>query len=159
MLRNEGYFIIAMIILIFFACAATGRNSVKSNIEGNLITPLNLDDINGVVWNLTKMLKENESIPLVKDSETTFTCNADGSVAGKATLNRYSGNLQLRDSGEMIWSKAFIMTRMAGPPELMKQESDFTQALMQTSRMYLQKSKLVMISQDRSTILEFEKTN
>ena len=65
-------------------------------------------------------------------------------------------NLKLQDDGEIIWSKTFIMTRMAGPPELMQQEADFTQALMQTSRIILNDSKLVLMSDDRSNLLEFE---
>jgi heat shock protein HslJ len=44
---------------------------------------------------------------------------------------------------------------MAGPPELMQQETDFTQALMQTSRIYLKASKLVLKSNNGSTVLEF----
>ncbi|CAB1057554.1 hypothetical protein D1BOALGB6SA_2307 [Olavius sp. associated proteobacterium Delta 1] len=105
------------------------------------------------------MTKDNETIALVKDSKTTFACDENGRVSGKATLNRYSGNLKLQDDGEIIWSKAFIMTRMAGPPELMQQETDFTRALMQTSRMYLKDSQLVLKDQDSSTILEFEPIN
>ena len=45
---------------------------------------------------------------------------------------------------------------MAGPPELMKQESVFMDALSKTSRMYLNDSKLELRSKNRSTILEFE---
>jgi heat shock protein HslJ len=76
-------------------------------------------------------------------------------VNGKATLNRYSGNLELLEDGKIIWSKAFIMTRMAGPPELMQQEADFTQVLMETTRMYLQDKGLLLMSEDRSNLLEF----
>jgi heat shock protein HslJ len=46
---------------------------------------------------------------------------------------------------------------MAGPPELMEQEAKFMQALLLTSRIYLKKEKLVLISTDQSTLLEFEK--
>ena len=106
-----------------------------------------------------QMTKDHEAIALVQDSKTTFTCDQDGKVSGKATINRYSGNLKLKDDGEIIWSKAFIMTRMAGPPELMEQEQNFTRSLMQTTRMYLKDSHLVLINQDSSTILEFEPVN
>jgi heat shock protein HslJ len=49
------------------------------------------------------------------------------------------------------------MTRMAGPPELMDQEAKFMQTLPLTSRLYLKKEILVVVSSDQSTVLEFEK--
>jgi heat shock protein HslJ len=142
----------ALGILLICACAGT-------RIDGKPVTPQNLNAIAGIEWQLKQMTKNNKTIALVKDSQTTFACDKDGGVAGKATINRYSGNLKLQHDGEIIWSKAFMMTRMAGPPELMQQEADFTQALMQTSRVFLKDLKLVLKSDDESTILEFESAN
>ena len=142
-------------LLFIFACAGPQSDSAGTKIDGKLITPQNLNDITGIEWDLTQMTKDNATIELVKDSKTTFACDENGKVTGKATLNRYSGNLKLQDDGEIVWNRAFIMTRMAGPPELMQQETDFTQALMQTSRIYLKASKLVLKSNNGSTVLEF----
>ena len=142
-------------LLLIIACAGPQSDSAGTKIDGQLITPQNLSDIAGLEWHLKQMTKDNINIALVKDSQTTFACDDNGRVTGKATLNRYSGNLKLQDDGEIIWSKAFIMTRMAGPPELMQQEADFTQALMQTSRIILNDSKLVLKSHNGSTILKF----
>ena len=99
---------------------------------------------------------DNETIPLIEDTKNTFACDENGKVAGVASLNRYFGNFRLKEDGEIIWSKAFGMTRMAGPPELMAQEAKFMQALPQTLRMYLKKEKLLLISTDNSTVLEFQ---
>jgi heat shock protein HslJ len=145
-------------ILFITACAGTQSDSAGTNFDGKLITPQNLSSIAGIEWNLAQMTKDSEAIALVKDSQTTFECDDTGRVTGKATLNRYSGNLKLQDDGKVIWSKAFIMTRMAGPPELMQQETDFIQALMQTSRIILNDSKLVLMSDDKSNLLKFEQT-
>ena len=150
------YAFMALSITLIFACAGAQEYDRRTNPDGELITPGNLNAIAGVEWNLINMTIDNKPVALVKDSETTFSCGQDGKVAGKATINRYSGSLKLQEDGEISWSKAFIMTRMAGPPELMEQESIFSQALMKTSRMYHQETKLVMISPDRSTVLEFE---
>jgi len=141
-----------------FACAGTQNNSAGTKTKGKLITPQYLNDITGIEWNLRQLTKDNVSIALVRDSKTTFACDENGRVTGKSTLNQYAGNLKLQDDGEIIWSKAFIMTRMAGPPELMQQETDFTQALMQTSRIFLKESKLVLMNEDQSNLLEFEQT-
>ena len=145
-------------LLFFLACSATQSSDSGSKSDGKLITAMNLKDITGIEWDLTQMTKNNETIALVKDSQTTFACDENGRVTGKATLNQYSGNLKLQDDGEIIWSKAFIMTRMAGPPELMQQETDFTQTLMTTTRMFLKESKLVLMSKDKSSLLVFEQT-
>ncbi len=150
------YVFMALSITLIFACAGAQENDRRTNPDGELITPGNLNAIAGVEWNLINMIIDNEPVALVKDSVTTFSCDQDGKVAGKATINRYSGSLKLQEDGEISWSKAFIMTRMAGPPELMEQESIFSQALMKTSRMYHQEPKLMMIGPDRSTVLEFE---
>ena len=123
---------------------------------GILVTPNLIDKITGIEWQLIKMTMDNKSIDLVENSKTTFACGDNGRVSGVATLNRYSGNLELLPDGEIVWNKAFIMTRMAGPPEVMQQEANFTQALMKTSRMYLYDSRLALRSQDSSTVLEFE---
>jgi heat shock protein HslJ len=143
-------------LLLILACSGTYYTNGGDEHDGRLITPQNLNDVSGVEWVLAQMTTDNETVALVKDSQTTFSCDENGNVAGKATINRYSGNLKLHNDGDIIWSKAFIMTRMAGPPELMQQEADFTRALMQTSRMTLKDSKLVLQSDDGSTILEFE---
>jgi len=142
-------------LLLIIACAGAQSDKAGTKIDGKLITSQNLGDIAGIEWNLAQMTKDSETIALVKDSQTTFECDDTGRVTGKATLNRYSGNLKLQDDGEIIWSKAFIMTRMAGPPELMQQETDFIQSLMQTSRIILNDAKLVLKSHDESTVLEF----
>ena len=142
--------------LLFFGCVSNQSKVSGAASDGILITPNLLDKITDIEWQLTKMTLNNKSIDLVENSKTTLTCDENGSVSGIATLNRYSGNLKLQPDGEIIWSKAFIMTRMAGPPALMQQEENFTQALMKTSRMYLNGSKLILCSQDRATVLEFE---
>jgi len=156
MIRQNFYLFFIVTPLVVLACAANQSVDGTAN-DGQLITPQNLNSIAGLEWNLTQMTKDKSTIALVKGSQTTFACTPDGGVTGKATLNRYSGNLTLQADGEIVWSKAFIMTRMAGPPELMRQEADFSQTLVKTSRMHLKDSILVLTSEDRSYRLEFER--
>ncbi len=141
--------------LLLAACAGARPESAAIGPAGRLVTPRSLGQIAGVQWHLTKMTLDHKPISLVQNSETTFACDKKGSVSGKATINRYSVNFKLLDDGEIIWNKAFIMTRMAGPPELMQQEALFTQALMKTSRMLLNDSELTLRSEDNSTVLVF----
>jgi heat shock protein HslJ len=156
MRRQFTYLLLLSGVLLIFGCAANQSSSSGSKDDGRLITPHNFKDITGIEWALTQMTNNNETIALAEGSQTTFACDEGGRVTGKATINRYSGSLKLQADGDIIWSKAFMMTRMAGPPELMQQETIFIQALMKTSRMFLNESKLVFRSHDGKTVMEFD---
>jgi heat shock protein HslJ len=143
-------------IPVMLACAGTQSGETETKTDAMQITPRQLKDIAGIEWHLKIMKIDNESIPLIEDTKNTFSCDENGKVAGVASINRYFGNFSLKEDGEIIWNKAFGMTRMAGPPELMEQEAKFMQALPQTSRVYLKKEMLVLISTDNSTVLEFQ---
>ena len=144
------------VVWLWQACTGVPSNSTGAMPGETLVTPGLFNKITGIEWQLTKMTLDNQSIDLVENSKTTLTCDNAGRVSGIATINRYAGNLKLQPDGEIVWSKALIMTRMAGPPALMQQEANFTQALMKTSRIYLNGSKLILCSRDRATVLEFE---
>jgi heat shock protein HslJ len=146
-------------LLSVLACAGTQSGGTGTKTDAMQITPQRLKDITGIEWRLKKMITDNKSIPLIENSKNTFSCDEDGKVAGVATINRYFGNFNLKENGEIVWNKAFGMTRMAGPPELMEQEAAFMQALPQTSRMYLKGPQLILASEDKSTLLEFQKTD
>ena len=144
-------------LIAMLACAGTQSGGTGTKTDAMQITPQRLKDITGIEWRLKKLITDNKSIPLIKDSKTTFSCDKEGKVAGVASINRYFGNFNLKENGDIVWNQAFGMTRMAGPPELMEQEAAFMHALPQTARMYLKASKLILISKDKSTTLEFAK--
>jgi heat shock protein HslJ len=144
-------------ITVLIACAGNQSQETEMRTGGVLVTPEGLKDIAGNEWYLKGLKINNESISLIKNTEITFSCDANGKVAGVATINRYFGSFSLKKDGEMVWNKAFGMTRRAGPPELMEQETRFMQALPQTSRLYIKKDILIATSAAHSTVLEFEK--
>lgn len=158
-IKMKRYKVIVGIVglVSLLACAGNQTGDPATGADAVLITPGHLKDIVGVEWYLKRMKVNNETISLITDTNITFSCDANGKVAGLASLNRYFGNFNLKEDGELIWSKAFGMTRMAGPPELMDQEAKFMQALPLTSGLYLKKEMLVVVSSDQSTVLEFEK--
>lgn len=146
-------------ISTLLACAGTQSGGTGTKTNAMQITPQRIKDITGVEWHLKKLIADNKSIPLIEDTKNSFSCDEDGKVAGVASINRYFGNFTLKEDGEIFWSKAFGMTRMAGPPELMEQEAKFMQALSQTSHIYLKGSQLILASKDKSTRLEFQKAD
>jgi heat shock protein HslJ len=144
-------------ISTLLACAGLPSGGTDTQAEGVQITPRHLKDIAGIEWHLKIMKIDTESIALIEDTKNTFSCDETGKVAGMASLNRYFGAFSLKEDGEIVWTKAFGMTRMAGPPKLMEQEARFMLALPQTSRIYLKQDRLQLISADNSTVLEFLK--
>lgn len=144
-------------ILTLFSCAETRSGGNRRKVDDMQISSERIKDIAGIEWHLQSMKTNGQTVSLIKDTKNTFSCDENGKVAGMATINRYFGSFRFRKDGEIIWDKAFGMTRMAGPPELMKQEAEFMQALPLTSRIYMTKGKLVLISNDQTTLLEFGK--
>ena len=149
--------IVLMVIPMLLACAGSQSAKGTEKTDEMQITSRQIREIADVEWHLQGMKSDSQTIELIPDTKNTFSCDDNGKVAGIATINRYFGNFRFREDGEIIWNKAFGMTRMAGPPNLMEQEAKFMQALPRTSRIYIKKQKLVMISTDQSTVLEFEK--
>ena len=158
-MKQFAMLMIVIGISTLLACTGTQSGGTETKTNAMQITPLRIKDITGVEWHLKKMIADRKSIALLVDTKNTFSCDEDGKVAGVASINRYFGNFTLREEGEITWSKAFGMTRMAGPPDLMEQEARFMQALPQTSRIYLKGSQLILASEDKSTWLEFQKAD
>lgn len=146
---------IVSIVSVLIACARIQAGASATGADAVLITPEHLKEIVGVEWHLKHMKVNNESISLIKDTRITFSCDETGKVAGVASINRYFGSFSLKEDGEIIWSKAFGMTRMAGPPAVMDQEAKFMRTLPLTSRFYLKKGTLVVTGTDRSSLFEF----
>ena len=142
---------------VLIACVGPQPVETEMKTGAVLITPEHLRKIVGIEWYLKRMKIDNQSISLIKDTKITFSCDENGKVAGIASLNRYFGSFDLKGDGEIIWSKAFGMTRMAGPPALMDQEAKFMQALPRTSRFYFKNDTLVIIDNDQAVVLEFGK--
>ena len=145
------------IFCLLYACAPTQPQTALKESDGVQVTQKLLDKIVDIEWQLIRMTVDGEHKPMVKNSTVTFVYSSKGQVAGMASINRYFGNLKLAENGAIVWNKAFGMTRMAGPPELMTQESVFMDALMKTSRMYLKEATLKFKSEDQSTVLEFDR--
>ena len=158
-MKQFATLMIVLGISTLLACAGTQSGGTGTKTNDMQITPQRIQDIAGVEWHLKKIITDNKLIPLIGDTKNTFSCDVNGKVAGVASINRYFGNFTFKEDGEITWSKAFGMTRMAGPPALMEQEAKFMQALPQTSRIYLKTSQLILASKDKSTWLEFRKAD
>jgi heat shock protein HslJ/uncharacterized protein YecT (DUF1311 family) len=112
----------------------------------------------GVDWKLIRMVRDGQDVPLVANSKVTASFHAAGRVAGMASVNRYFGSYKASGDGRIEWpTPAVGATRMAGPPELMKQEALFLDALGKVSRARMEGARLVLMTGDGSIELTFER--
>lgn len=152
-----GIFLMAS-ALILQNCASSQPGVGKSDAKGTRITPQNIAEIENIEWVLHRMIQADQNLALIKDSTVTFSYRGENKVAGKASINRYFGNFEINDDGDISWEKTkFGMTMMAGPPELMDQERSYMETLADTDRIYRLNLILIIESEGGSNLLQFIK--
>ena len=85
---------------------------------------------------------------LAASSAITATFGSDGSLTGKAGVNRYTTTYATSD-GAMTIDAAIATTKMAGPEELMKQEAAYLAALPQTATYTIEGDELSLRDRGR----------
>jgi heat shock protein HslJ len=84
--------------------------------------------------------------PVLPASQVTMSFGADGSLAGRATCNRYSARYTA--DGETFALGPAISTKMACAPELMMQEDAFLRFLSGARRIFLDgEDRLVLVDE------------
>ena len=119
-----------------------------------LITSQNLSRIVGMQWILEKMIIDGREFRLARE-KPFIKFDKDGNVSGSGSVNRFFGSMQIDDKGNVQWQKALGSTRMAGPPELMKQETVFLNLLPKTELLSLGGIRLYASTKDTKTELVF----
>jgi len=158
-MRRYSIIMAVFVLIALIACGQTQRGGGTPESGTIRIMPRQFESVTGIQWQLTGMTADGKAIDLIKDTQNTISFDENGKVAGVATINRYFGGLNLQENGDIIWNKAFGMTRMAGPPDFMAQETALMEALTRTSRMYLQGSILTLVDEKASTRLEFTRSS
>ena len=137
------FLVVALGLLGLVGCRAAGDETKSSKA---LITSENVNQIVGTQWILKEMtLDGNEHRLTGKRPYVQF--GDDGEVSGFASVNRFSGRMQLDGQGRIRWFP-LRSTRMAGPRELMDQESAFLLALPRTRCLSLDGTCLHAQSED-----------
>lgn len=121
--------------------------------------PVPREQVRNVEWTLARLVVGGRELPLVEGSTATLLIDDADRVAGRASINRYAGTLAPRmPVGEIRWmSPGFAVTKMAGPPELMRQEDAFLLALGRTTHVEMAGERLVLRSDDGGMRLEFRR--
>jgi heat shock protein HslJ len=113
--------------------------------------------IAGAEWRAARLTVEGKNVELAADHRPTFAVDETGRVQGLAALNRYFGELELEESGEIRWAGPLGSTRMAGPEPLMDQENAFLHALQSVARGSLRDGRLILEDTAGQNWIEFER--
>lgn len=112
----------------------------------------------GAEWRLTDWIVNGVPRQLVADSNVTIAFDPSGKLSGNASINSFSGNFRFDADGRLQWPRAgFVLTRMAGPPELMAQERAFLDSLRRTVYYHADGQHLMLESANKSVVLTFSR--
>lgn len=110
-----------------------------------------------VEWTLVELEHDGIAQQLVVAAKPTLRVRLDGAAGGFGSVNKYFGNVAAAPDGSFTWTGPLGSTQMAGPPELMEQETTFLDALQRAARWHVEGSTLVLESADGTVRLKFAK--
>jgi len=142
-------------LLMAAGCALQDGMGSGSGAGLHPLTPTEIRVFRDDEWRLTRMVENGAEVPLVARSTVTLIFQGLDRVGGLASINRYFGGFTLGPEGQITWQGTFGMTRMAGLPELMTQETRFLQLLGKTTRARIGGSRLILDDGGPSIALEF----
>jgi heat shock protein HslJ len=144
-------------LLIAGGCASQGGTGSTSGAGLHPLTSTEVRVFRDDEWRLIRMVENGAEIPLVAKSTVTLIFQGLDRVGGFASINRYFGGFTLGAEGQITWQGTFGMTRMAGLPELMTQETRFLQLLGKTNRARIDYPRLILDDGGPTTVLEFSR--
>jgi len=108
-------------------------------------------------WELRGLNVDGRQVVMDLDARVSIRFEPTGQVSGIAAVNRYTGTYILSPEGTLSWgSPGIAATRKAGPPELMRIETDYLKGIGRVNVAILARHMLVLQSVDASTVLTFQ---
>tara|TARA_R110002049_G_scaffold50370_2_gene143003 strand:+ start:77505 stop:78884 length:1380 start_codon:yes stop_codon:yes gene_type:complete len=102
------------------------------------------------------LAEDIDSQGVIDRAQSTLEFDTAGSVGGNSSVNRFHGSVKI--DGDRIEFGPLAMTRRAGPPALMKQESNFMAALQRVNGFRIAETGLLYLTDENGTdILRFSK--
>lgn len=117
-------------------------------------TPDGVIGLEDTIWKL-KRVGGNPVIPGEREASLQLTPGPRRAV-GMGGVNRYSAGYTLE--GQSLTFTAAIMTKMAGPAELMTQEDRFMEALTATRSFRISGEQLELLGADGAVLAVFERS-
>ena len=152
-MKSKIKHVVVVSLFTFLVGCQSTENKAETNTNLISITSKNLNQITVKQWTLNKLIIDGTEHQLT-ETIPTISINKEGKVTGSASINIYRGKIKIDDQGNIKWSP-LAMTRMAGPEELMKQESVFLKALPQTTQLSVDENILYLQGGDKQVELQF----
>jgi heat shock protein HslJ len=146
--------ILILCIAVLSGCHTSQSEQAPTSEDRTAITSANLNRIAGMQWTLQKMTVGSKDYEIA-DKKPFIKFEKDSRVGGFASVNRFFGSMEIDDKGNVKWGGPFGVTRMAGPPNLMKQEDTFLKALQAADSLSIVKTYLHIQTSDAQTQLTF----
>lgn len=144
-MRTTALLLLAISLALLPACATSPRpgDHSKAATETLAASPWTLRTIDG------RAIPETERPP-------TLTITLAGAVGGHAGVNRFAGRTDpdALKAGRVTFS-SLITTKMAGPPELMRLESDYLAALGRAAAYRASGDSLTLVDAAGAPVLTF----
>jgi len=106
-------------LLMLGGCAAEPESTVPAQD-----TPAEAVDLSGTSWDCYEFSVGATPIPVLSTAPITAEFSSDGKLTGSSGVNTYS-TTYVTDGDTIQIGQEIVSTKMAGPEDAMKQESDF----------------------------------
>ncbi len=153
------------VLLLGAGCKDTGIDPNEALKEADKITNvrLNFNQLPGK-WTFTGYLKD-KSVPASGEATIEFTESESANVlkvGGRAFVNFYGSTVSYKESNEPVSTIEIIApistTKMSGPPDLLKAESNFLNNLKNVTKFTVENTELkLFIGEPASEIIYFKK--
>ena len=147
--------LLRLVVLLVLAAAVGCQEEHQLQSGRTLITAKNFNSIAAMQWFLLRMTVDGQPFELTGERPYVQFNAEKNKIGGFASVNRFFGTVQVDKKGRVQWSGPFGSTRMAGSPEMMKQERIFLETLPKTNRFFRGRVYLYAVSDDGKNELVF----
>jgi heat shock protein HslJ len=109
----------------------------------------------GTAWALTTMASGDAVSSTIAGTEATAELTADGSIAGSAGCNNYTGTYTEGEGGTLSFS-ALATTKMMCAEDVMAQETAFLAAMEQVAAFEIEGTQLSLLDGSGALLLGFD---
>ena len=155
-MRRSICLVVVALMVLLAGCEdeGAGQAPAKPASDVTVVTSANFERVAGMQWILKQMVVDGVEQKL--EQEVPFVeFKGGGLINGSASINKFFGTYNIDAKGVLAWPGEFGSTRMAGPENLMKQETVFLKALPLTQKASIEGIFLTLTSDDGNTKLLF----
>ena len=138
--------------IVLLAAALFADRPLFGQAPATTDMPPEISKYQDIELRLVRFVIRGQEIVIPSNITMTLTFQAKGQFSGQSAVNRYGGVFTAMPNGKIVL-KVTRATQMAGPPELMKLEKEYFDALSNAKQILL-KSDQVML-ENETTSMEF----